>query len=461
MTSTSALARMRARLTRAVSGDGAGLAARVIRGGGWTIAGNFGGQALRFVSNIWLTHLLFPAAFGVMAIAQSIIAAAKMLSDVGLQQSVIRSNRGDDPGFLDTVWTLQVLKGFGILVVMTAIAPFMARMYHQPDLVHVIPGLGVAALVSGFASTKVALLNRNIEIGRIVSMELGTQFVGILVMGLWAWLSPTLWSLVAGNIVTALAMTLATHLFIPGRTNRFAWQGSAVREVWSFGGWVMLSSGVTYLVGEGRNLLNGTLVSPGVIGMMVISTTLVMVLWNAIQSVSGRVLFPAYAAVWRERPQNLASVVERSRRLQLLAGCAIAILFALFGDRIVGLFYDARYRAAGAFIQIQAAGSIVGFLGGTYGGVLWAIGRPGVNTILLCAQLFVTVVLILTGHALGGTLGLVVGVSLNGLAMYPVNSIVYARFGLWQPRTDALPFLIAIALGVYVWLFGAWRGMTF
>jgi len=103
MTSTSAFARMRARLTRAVSGDGAGLAARVIRGGGWTIAGNFGGQALRFVSNIWLTHLLFPAAFGVMAIAQSIIAAAKMLSDVGLQQSVIRSNRRDDPRFLDTV----------------------------------------------------------------------------------------------------------------------------------------------------------------------------------------------------------------------------------------------------------------------------------------------------------------------------------------------------------------------
>jgi len=58
-------------------------------------------------------------------------------------------------------------------------------------------------------------------------------------------------------------------------------------------------------------------------------------------------------------------------------------------------------------------------------------------------------------------LGLVVGMSLIGVAMYPVNALVYARFGLFQPRTDALPFLIAIALGVYVFLFGAWRGMSF
>src|SRR6202007_1876769 len=128
------LARMRARVTVAMKGDGAGLAARVIRGGSWTLAGNFGAQALRFASNIWLTHLLFPAAFGVMAIAQSIIAGAKMLSDVGLQQSVIRSHRGHDKEFLDTVWTLQVLKGLGILVVMTVIAPLASRLYGQPAL---------------------------------------------------------------------------------------------------------------------------------------------------------------------------------------------------------------------------------------------------------------------------------------------------------------------------------------
>ncbi len=442
-------------------GQGASLAVRVIRGGGWTIAGNFGGQALRFVSNIWLTHLLYPAAFGLMAIAQAMIVGAKMLSDVGLQQSVIRSERGHDPEFLNTIWTLQVLKGLGIFLVMAVIAPFVAAFYHQPMLSWIIPGLGLAALITGFQSTKMAVLSRNIEIGKIVSMELGTQIVGILVMGLWAWLSPTPWALVAGNIVTALTMTMATHLLITGSPNRFALQRSTVKEVWSFGGWVMVSSGLTYLVGEGRNLLNGSLVDSKTIGLMVISTTLVMVIWTAIQSVSARVLFPAYSKVWRERPQNFPAVVERSRRIQLLAGCAGGILFALFGDHLVNLVYDPRYREAGAFLQIQAVGSIVWFLGNSYGGVLWANNRAGVSIVLLVAQLIATVALMVGGYALGGVLGLVIGVSLNGLAVYPFNALVYSRMGLFQPRTDALPFLIAIALAIYVYLFGAWNGMTF
>jgi O-antigen/teichoic acid export membrane protein len=266
---------------------------------------------------------------------------------------------------------------------------------------------------------------------------------------------------VAGNIVTALAMTLATHLFIDGHNNRFAWQRSAIHEVWSFGGWVMVSSGLTYLVGEGRNLLNGSLVDARTIGQMVISTTLVMVIWNAIQSVSSRVLFPAYSVVWRERPQNFPSVVERSRRIQLLAGCATGMLFAVFGDHIVHLFYDPRYNQAAAFLQIQAVGSVVFFLSASYGGVLWANGRAGVSIGLLAAQLVATIALMVGGYKLGGVLGLVVGVSLNGLAIYPVTAIVYARFGLFQPRTDALPLVIAALLAVYVYLFGAWNGMSF
>ncbi len=461
MSDTTAFSRARAKLAHVVHGDGASLAVRVIRGSGWTIAGNFGGQALRFVSNIWLTHLLYPAAFGVMAIAQAIILGARMLSDVGLQQSIIRSERGHDPVFLNTIFTLAALKGLGIFLLMSLIAPFAAIAYKQPMLAWIIPGLGLAALIGGFASVNIVVLNRNIEIGKIVSIELGTQLIGILAMGLWAWISPTPWALVAGNIVTALAMTLATHLLIKGPRMRFQLQPAAVKEVWRFGGWVMVSSGLTYLVGEGRNLLNGSLVDPRTIGLMVISTTLVMVMWTAIQSVSGRVLFPAYSKVWRERPQNFPAVVERSRRIQLLAGCSVAILFALWGHHLVNAFYDARYREAGAFLQIMAVGSISGFVSNSYGGVLWANNRAGVSIILLVAQLAATIALMLGGHALGGVLGLVVGLSLNGLAIYPVNAFIYARMGLFQPKTDALPFLISIVLAIYVWQFGAWRGMSF
>jgi O-antigen/teichoic acid export membrane protein len=393
-----------------------------------------------------------------MAIAQSILTAANLLSDVGLQQAVVRSKRGHEKAFLDTIWTLQVAKGLLMFALMAAMGPFAARGYDQPALMEIMPGLGIAALISGFASTKIALVNRKIEIGRLTAIEIGSQVVGIVVMLAWAWAVPTTWALVAGNIANSLARVAASHWVLKGPGNSFAWDRSIVAEVWQFGGWVMLSSGVTFLVGEGRNLLNAALVDASVIGMMVLSSTLVFVVWNAIQQVSGRVLFPAYAEVWRDRPDNLPTVVERSRRAQLLGGCAIAMIFALFGDRLVHLFYDSRYREAGAFIQIQAVGTMFSFLSASYSGVLWAIGRPGLNTVILAIQAAVVAVLVIVGHALGGTIGLVALSSCTGLVMYPINAYIYGKFGLFQPKTDALPLLMGIAAAAYVAYAGSWIG---
>ncbi len=436
------------------------LVTRVLRAGSLTLVGNIASQVLRFGSNLILTRLLFPEAFGLMAIAQSILTAAALVSDVGLSQSVVRSTRGHESAFLNTIWTMQVAKGGVILLIMTIGAVFAAAGYHQPSLRYIMPALGAASLINGFASTNVALVNRQIEAGRLTLIELGSQVFGILVMLAWAVVSPTPWALVAGNLGSAIARTAATHVLLAGPRNAWAWDKSVVQEVWKFGGWVMLSSTVTFLAGEGRNLLNAALVSAKIVGLLVLSSTLVFVVWNAIQQISGRVLYPAYAEVWRERPSNFPSVVQRSRRWQLLGGCSVAAVFALFGDKLVGCFYDARYREAGVFLQIQAVGTMFSFLNASYSGVLWAVGRPGLGTILLGVQVMVVTGLIFAGHALAGALGLVVAASMTGLLMYPISSAVYARFGLFQPKTDWLPIVAGLALAAYVYRFGAWATLA-
>ncbi|MEP6501864.1 MAG: oligosaccharide flippase family protein [Betaproteobacteria bacterium] len=436
------------------------LLARVMRAGSLTLVGNIASQVLRFGSNLVLTRLLFPEAFGLMAIAQSILTAAALVSDVGLQQSVVRSARGHEPGFLNTIWTLQIAKGAVILAIMSLGAVFAARGYGQPMLLELMPALGVASLINGFASTNVALVNRQIEAGRLTLVELGSQVVGIAVMLGWAAVSPTPWALVGGNLATALSRSAATHLMLSGPGNALGWDRSVVQEVWKFGGWVMLSSTVTFLAGEGRNLLNAALVDARTVGLLVLSTTLAFVVWNAIQQISGRVLYPAYAEVWRERPHHLPSVVQRSRRWQLLGGCGVAALFALTGDRLVGVFYDARYREAGIFLQIQAVGTMFSFLNASYSGVLWAVGRPGLGTILLAIQVLIVTCLIFVGHALGGALGLVTAAAFTGILMYPINSLVYHRFGLFQPKTDWLPMVLGVALAAYVYAYGSWASFV-
>ena len=438
----------------------AGLGARIRKGGGWAIFGNLGSQALRFGSNLVLTRLLFPEAFGLMAIAQSVLVAARLFSDVGLMQGVVRSVRGHEQRYLDTVWTLDILKGILIMLAMTALGWPVAHAYHQPALAALMPAMGLAALISSFASTKIALVNRKLEVGRLTRIELASQVCGILVMIAWAKVSPTPWALVAGNWVSAFVMMACSHLVLPGARNRFAMDRSVVREVMSFGTWVMLSSSVTFFVGEGSNLLNAALVGARTVGFLGISTALVMVTWNLIQSVVGRVLFPAYSEIWRTRPHDLPRAVERSRRLQMAGVSVVAILLAIWGDKLIDLVYDHRYHAVGALIQIQAVGTIFKIVISSYAGVPWAMGRPGLNTFMLSIEAAILFTLLWAGHTLGGTIGLVAGGALMGVFMYPVNALVYRRYGMFQPRTDVWAFLLGAALAAWVWRYGLWHGVT-
>jgi O-antigen/teichoic acid export membrane protein len=450
------------RLAAAAAGQAVatGLGARILKGGSWAVVGNLASQALRFASNLVLTRLLFPEAFGLMAIAQAILMAARLFSDVGLMQGVVRSARGHEPRFLDTVWTLDILKGALILLVMTALGWPMSRAYGQPALVALLPAMGLAALISSFASTKIALVNRKLEVGRLTAIELSSQACGIAVMIAWARISPTPWALVVGNWVSAFVMMACSHLVLQGHRNRLALDRGVVREVMSFGTWVMLSSSVTFLVGEGSNLLNATLVGATTVGFLGISTALVMVTWNLIQMIIGRVLFPAYAEIWRERPQYLPRAVERSRRLQITAVACAAIGLAVAGDRLIDLLYDHRYHAVGALLQIQAVGTVFKIVISSYAGVPWAMGRPGLNTFMLGVEATILFTLLWTGHALGGTIGLVAGGALMGVFMYPVNALVYRRYGMFQPRTDVWAFVLGIALAAWVWRFGLWHGVT-
>ena len=84
---------------------------QAVRGTVWTIVGYGGSQGLRFVGNLILTRLLMPELFGLMALVNTFRIGLSLFSDIGIDPSIIRSQRSSDPDFLNTAWTLQMLRG--------------------------------------------------------------------------------------------------------------------------------------------------------------------------------------------------------------------------------------------------------------------------------------------------------------------------------------------------------------
>jgi len=125
-------------------------------------------------------------------------------------------------------------------------------------------------------------------------------------------------------------------------------------------------------------------------------------------------------------------------------------VFAVFGPAIVRFLYAARYAEAGIILQILALGVMVDMLNGSFTGVLWAMGRTGLSTVLLIALVTLQIFGMLIGNLVYGKGGVIIGFAAAGWVLYPLHAAAYGRLGLWHPSID-LPVIaasIVVAIGV-------------
>ena len=95
---------------------------RVVSSGSWVISGHVISQSLRFGGNLILTRLLVPEMFGVMAIVTIVMGGLVMFSDIGLLQNIVQSKRGEELDYLNTAWTIQIIRGFFIFFIALVIS---------------------------------------------------------------------------------------------------------------------------------------------------------------------------------------------------------------------------------------------------------------------------------------------------------------------------------------------------
>ena len=102
------------------------LRSRMLKAAGWLVGGNISSQLLRLGSNLILTRLLVPQAYGLIAAVNTLYFALVMFSDLGVWQSVVKSDRGDDPRFLGTAWSVQLARG--VLLCAVVLLAALARI---------------------------------------------------------------------------------------------------------------------------------------------------------------------------------------------------------------------------------------------------------------------------------------------------------------------------------------------
>lgn len=416
-------------IERAISKGRAAFKGSAVRGATWIIGGFGSGQVLRFLNNLILTRLLLPEYFGLMAIVNSLYVGLVWLSDFGVGKSIVQSKRWNDQVFLDTAWTLQIIRGFGVWLLLLAVSVPMARFYGEPILAQLVPVVGITTIINGFNSTKLFTLNREMKLGQMTTMGFFTQVIGIVVMVVWALISPTVWALAIGSLTSTILWMLGSHFILPGQNNRFALEKEARIEIFAFGRWVWLETTMMFFAEQSDRLILGRLFTFTLLGVYSIAFALADLPRQIIKKISLKVIFPLVSGNAELPRSQLRQKILEKRRLVLLGFSGLIAGLVCFGDVAIRVLYDDRYLQATWMMPVLSLGIWFSVLFYTTSPCLLGIGNPVYGAQANLLRFIAIAAGLPLGFNVAGTLGAVIAVAVSDFPSY-----VAIQYGAWREK---------------------------
>jgi O-antigen/teichoic acid export membrane protein len=339
------------------------LKSRATRAGFWVLASHGSSQIIRLLSSLIMTRLLVPESYGLMAIVTVAITGMTLFTDIGISQQLVQSKNGDEPALVNTAWTLQVIRGIIISCLCLLISAVLhiggifnvlpvGTVYADPQLKLVLAAMACYPIITSFESTKSIAALRNLDQFRLAVMEVTSMSFSVIGSIGWAFVDRTVWALVFGAMLGGTIKTLMSHTYLPGALNRFLICKTAIRELYSFGIWVFLSTIVTFFVTNGDRILLSSSMEPAEFGVYVIGYNIFIAFRTIVTTVFAKVGYPVISEKVRNALSDAPTLFYRLRLNADIAVLAICGFLVTAGPDIIGLLYDSRYSRAGEYLSI-------------------------------------------------------------------------------------------------------------
>ena len=421
------------------------LRSRAVHSGAWIGAGFAVQKVLQLGSNLILTRLLFPEAFGLMALATVFLVGLAMFSDIGLKPAVIRDPRGDDPEFLNTAWTIQVARGLLLCVIGVAIAYPLSLIYEQPILFPLLAVLSTTAAINGFTSIGLVTAERRLDFRTLTVVQIVGQIASIALLIALAYSLKSVWALAAGNVLSSALTIGLGHVVLQGHRHRFQLDPKAARSLVQFGKWIFLSTIVTFVGGEGLRAIQAGFLTPAEFGVLAIAYTIAAIPIELSMKLTSTIGLPAFSEALRDDASKLSGILHQFRKRVLAFSFVLVAVVAFTSENLVAVLYDDRYHAAGAFVVAITLSNAVALIVLGYNNALLALGKSSTYLWTMTFSTAGRIIGIIAGFQVSGILGMIVGVGVaNIITLLIVWPIMY-RLRLLDIKLD-LAMLSSIAV---------------
>lgn len=420
----------------------------LLRLGLWSLAGLGGYVFARFVVNIFVARMLTPADVGVMVLITSIRLGFELLSDIGIEQNIVKHTTGGDDRFLSTAWIMQLARGCVLCLLFLGLSPSLAELF-QIDR-HYLYAISLAPLITSLHSPAIFLLVRELKVKERSLFELKADLFSSFLTILLVYLHPSIWSLVIAQLLgigfrSLLSYTLPRAAMLRGFSRLHA--GDIIR----FGRWITLSSAALFLASHIDKVLLGAIVPLATLGVYGLARALAEVPVLVARRLSYQVIFPSLSrSLDQGRSEDLQAFARlRYRFVLLAAACAGAAL--PLADVAIFILYGQRYGGAAPILTVLIVASWIAIASNLNEARLLSAGRPVYESIANGVKLGILAFGCPWAYSAEGIVGAAAVVALSEFGRYLVVAVGMKRTEVAFLRQDAVATLVGCIAAAAIW----------
>ena len=312
---------------------------KTVTGISWSAIDSVASQGVTFIVGIVLARLLSPEEFGTIGIAMIFVTLFNKIVDCGFSNALIRKLDANDDDY-NTTFIFNLVLSIVLYLVCYFIAPYISSFFNNDFLVGVVRWISLVLIINAFAIIQRTKLVKKVDFKTQAKISIGASVVSGAVGIIMAFYGLGVWSLVGQQLTRQLCNTL--FLWISNKWRpKFVFSVNSFKNLFSYGGKLMLSGIVDTICNEVSTILIGKIYSPATLGQYSRAKQFSGIFSTNVSTVMERVTYPVLSEFQNNDDLLISYYRKIVRSLMLITGvgtifiasCAKPIILVLLGPK--------------------------------------------------------------------------------------------------------------------------------
>lgn len=417
----------------------------IIKGAFWFLIAAILVNVTQFFTKIYLTRLLSPADFGVVAIGITLLSFINIFHDMGLSAALMQRQKDTKESF-NAVFSFTLFFGIIFAMVLFTSTQFLANFFNDTRLSTVILLMASTIPFGAIIIPSSVYLSKNFLFFRRFIVETIPPFIASIISITLALRGWGYQSIAIGYITGPLSYAALLWCITPWKP-RLIFNKTIFKQLLSYGSFVFVANLSALAIAQGDNLIVGKMLTTTALGYYAIAYTLATLPTVNLAHILSKVFLPLFAKVQDQQITLTKSFLKSMRVMSNIAFPIPAgtILITPFIFSIIGEKWLPAYNALIilSFLALFKSLSVIPsfFLQGT--------GHSKKDTLIACRTTALVMLFIIPSTYYGGIEGTSIAMTLAygyALIHYLIQSSKVLLIPLRALLASFLPSILATFL---------------